>query len=93
MHEVYYTKGLAQRDPKWQKYHQHVHTSAIALANMAKIIKPKKLITYHRIYHMDIQKNDDNTKEEIIRREKAIIEEIKSIYDGEVYNGHDLDIF
>ena len=42
---------------------------------------------------MDIQKNDDNTKEEIIRREKAIIEEIKSIYDGEVYTGHDLDIF
>lgn len=42
---------------------------------------------------MDIQKNDDNTKQEILKREKAIIEEIKSIYDDEVYNGHDLDIF
>ena len=42
---------------------------------------------------MDIQKNDDNTKQEILKREKLIIEEITSIYDGEVYNGHDLDIF
>lgn len=93
LHEVYYTKGLAQRDPKWQKYHQNVHTSTIALANMAKIIKPKKLITYHRIYHMDIQQNDKNTMIEIKQREKAILDEIKSIYNGEVYNGQDLDIF
>ena len=42
---------------------------------------------------MDIQKNDDNTKQEILKKEKVIIEEIKSIYDCEVYNGHDLDIF
>ena len=26
LHEVEYTAGLSAREPKWQKYHQEVHT-------------------------------------------------------------------
>ena len=60
LHEVEYTAGIAAREPKWQKYHREVHTLSTDLARVAGKAKPKKLVTYHRIYHMNIQDNRIN---------------------------------
>ncbi len=93
LHEAYYDGGLAQRAEHWQKYHSSVHTSSVALGKMCNEIKPKQLITYHRIYHTMIFDNSINMTKHIKDREYAILEEIRSVYDGEVYNGQDLDVF
>ena len=61
LHEVEYTAGLAAREPKWQKYHREVHTLSVDLAEIAKKAGPKLLVTYHRIYHMEITRQDTRT--------------------------------
>ncbi len=93
LHEVFYTAGLAQRAEHWQKYHSSVHTSSVALGEMCNEIKPKQLVTYHRIYHTMIFDNSINMVKHIKDRENAILEEIRSVYDGEVHNGQDLDVY
>lgn len=93
LHEVFYTAGLAQRAEHWQKYHSSVHTSSVALGEMCNEIKPKQLVTYHRIYHTMIFDNSINMVKHIKERENAILEEIRSVYDGEVHNGQDLDVY
>lgn len=93
IHEVFYSEGLKQRTPQWQKYHQSVHTSSYDLAKIAKAAHPKLLVTYHRIYHFDMYNDDLDIDQEVKKRSESILTEIKSIYDGEVVNGQDLDIF
>ena len=94
LHEVEYTAGIAAREPKWQKYHREVHTLSTDLARVAGKAKPKKLVTYHRIYHMNIQDNRINLEAEMNRRSEAILQEIRDAgYDGDVVNGRDLDVF
>ena len=94
LHEVEYTAGIAAREPKWQKYHREVHTLSTDLARVAEKAKPKKLVTYHRIYHMNIQDNRINLEAEMNRRSEAILREIRDAgYDGDVVNGQDLDVF
>ncbi|MCD8067955.1 MAG: MBL fold metallo-hydrolase [Lachnospiraceae bacterium] len=94
LHEVEYTGGISAREPKWQKYHREVHTLSVDLAGIAKKAQPKLLVTYHRIYHMEIQDNTKNLDAEMAWRCEAILQEIKDAgYDGEVVNGQDLDIF
>lgn len=60
LHEVEYAAGISCREPKWQKYHREVHTLSTDLAQVAKKANPKLLVTYHRIYHMNIQDNRKN---------------------------------
>ena len=94
LHEVEYTAGLAAREPKWQKYHREVHTLSVDLAEIAKKARPKLLVTYHRIYHMEIQDNTVDVGAEMARRNEAILEEIRNAgYEGPVVNGMDLDVF
>ena len=94
LHEVEYTAGLAAREPKWQKYHREVHTLSVDLAEIAKKAGPKLLVTYHRIYHMEIQDNTVDVGAEMARRNEAILEEIRNAgYEGLVVNGMDLDVF
>lgn len=94
LHEVEYAAGIACREPKWQKYHQEVHTLSTDLAWVAKKAQPKLLVTYHRIYHMNIQDNRINLPAEMARRDEAILDEIRTAgYDGWVVNGQDLDVF
>ena len=94
LHEVEYAAGIACREPKWQKYHQEVHTLSTDLAWVAKKAQPKLLVTYHRIYHMNIQDNRINLPAEMARRDEAILDEIRAAgYDGWVVNGQDLDVF
>lgn len=94
LHEVEYTGGLSQRTPQWQKYHRAVHTLSTDLAEIAKIAQPKLLVTYHRIYHLDVFAPGQDTRAEVKRREALILQEIRDAgYTGEVVNGHDLDIY
>ncbi len=94
LHEVEYTAGVAARQPKWQKYHREVHTFSTDLAALAQRVRPKLLVTYHRIYHLDIQDNTRDIPAEIARRDEAILREIRAAgYDGKVVNGQDLDVF
>ena len=94
LHEVEYTGGLSQRTSQWQKYHRAVHTLSTDLSEIAKTAQPKLLVTYHRIYHLDVFAPGQDTRAEVIRREALILQEIRDAgYTGEVVNGHDLDIY
>lgn len=94
LHEVEYTAGLADRDPKWQKYHREVHTLSCDLARVAQRAQPRLLVTYHRIYHFNIQDNISELGWEMSWRCGAILGEIAEAgYDGRVVNGMDMDVF
>lgn len=94
LHEVEYTGGLSQRTSQWQKYHRAVHTLSTDLAEIAKIAQSKLLVTYHRIYHLDVFAPGQDTRAEVKRREALILQEIRDAgYTGEVVNGHDLDTY
>lgn len=94
LHEVEYAAGISCREPKWQKYHREVHTLSTDLARVAQTAQPGLLVTYHRIYHMNIQDNRIDLPGEMARRDAAILEEIRQGgYQGPVVNGKDLDIF
>ena len=94
LHEVEYSAGIACREPKWQKYHQEVHTLSVDLAKIAAKAHPRLLVTYHRIYHMEIQDNTRDVEAEMARRNTAILQEIHDAgYEGAVVNGQDLDVF
>ncbi len=94
LHEVEYTEGVAVRLPKWQKYHREVHTFSTDLAGICRAAKPGLLVTYHRIYHMEIQDNTRDVAGEIARRDEAILRELRQAgYRGPAVNGRDLDIF
>jgi len=94
LHEAEYTAGISAREPKWQKYHREVHTLSTDLAEVAKKAQPKLLVTYHRIYHMNIQDNKRDVQGEMERRSAAILEEIRTAgYDGKAVTGWDLDVF
>ena len=80
LHEVEYTAGISVREPKWQKYHREVHTLSVDLAEVAKASRPRLLVTYHRIYHMNIQDNAVDVEQEIERRCAAILQEIRDIF-------------
>ena len=56
--------------------------------------QPKLLVTYHRIYHMNIQEYHINLAAEMARRDEAILDEIITAgYEGYTVNGRDLDVF
>ena len=94
LHECQYTEGLACRTVDWQTYHRNVHTMSTDLASIARMAKPKLVVTYHRIYHMNILDNRKDLKTEMEIRYEKILQEIRSAgYDGNVVNGQDLDIY
>lgn len=94
LHEVEYTKGLQERTPQWQQYHRNVHTLSTDFAAIASEAKPKLVVTYHRIYHMDIFSTELDVQKEMVKRNEAILQEIKDAgYEGKVVNGQDLDVF
>jgi ribonuclease Z len=76
IHEVYSYQGYQNKKPVWQAYHRSHHTSTRQLANLAKSVKPGLLVTYHTLFWG--------------YSPKAILEEIREIYDGKVVVGTDL---
>jgi ribonuclease BN (tRNA processing enzyme) len=79
VHEVYSDAGFARREPEWQRYHAHAHTSAAALAALATKARPRLLVLYHQLLW-------GTTPDELVA-------EIRRGYDGAVAFGNDLDVF
>ena len=76
VHEVYSYAGFLNKTPDWQKYHKGHHTSTLELGEIAKRIKPNKLVLSHILFW-------GSTPDEIYK-------EISSVYDGEVIVAEDL---
>ena len=68
VHEVYSYAGFLNKTPDWQKYHKGHHTSTLELGEIAKRIKPNKLVLSHILFW-------GSTPDEIYK-------EITSVYDG-----------
>ena len=79
VHEVYSYQGYQSRSDAWKAYHANHHTSTLQLGEIAREARPGKVILYHILYW-------GSTEEELLK-------EIRSVYQGEVHVGRDLDIF
>lgn len=94
LHECEFTEGLQTRNPQWQTYHKNVHTLSVDLGKMCSISKPKQLITYHRIYHMNMLDNTIDINKEIQERNQKMIQEIRSGgYEGIIHHGEDFEVY
>ncbi len=78
-HEVISEQGLSKNTPFWQNYHNRAHTSSLSLAGLANKSKPKLLVLYHGLFYGT--------------REEEVLQEVRSVYDGEVVLAQDLDIY
>jgi len=79
VHEVYSVKGFAGRVKVWQDYHSKAHTSSVELGELAQKVQPEVVVLTHQLLW-------GATEEELL-------EEIRSVYDGRVVFGRDLDIY
>ena len=79
VHEVYSVKGFAGRVKVWQDYHSKAHTSSVELGELALKVQPEVVVLTHQLLW-------GATEEELM-------EEIRSVYDGRVEYGRDLDIY
>lgn len=79
VHEVYAQKGFETRTPAWQAYHAAHHTSSIELGEIAAESQPGLVVMYHILYWG--------------ASEEDLLDEIKSVYTGNVAVGKDLDIY
>jgi ribonuclease BN (tRNA processing enzyme) len=79
VHEVYSSRGLANRDQQWRDYYAAHHTSAAELARIAAAARPGVLVLYHQLY---CGSGDDE-----------LLEEVRAGYGGMVVSGRDLDVF
>ncbi|MBN1434651.1 MBL fold metallo-hydrolase [Candidatus Fermentibacterales bacterium] len=78
LHEVYSAHGLSLMDPEWQAYHRAMHTSSEELALLAREVRPGLLVLYHHLLH-GVPEED-------------LLGEIRTLYDGPVMIGKDLQI-
>jgi ribonuclease BN (tRNA processing enzyme) len=79
VHEVYSQQGFERREPTWQKYHSHMHTSGIQLGEIASKVNPKKLVLTHLLLW-------GATTE-------SLIQEIRQNFKGEIHCGEDLGCY
>jgi ribonuclease Z len=79
VHEVYSSAGFAKRPPEWQAYHARYHTSARELGAIASRAQPALLVLYHQLIWSST--------------EEALLQEVRSAYDGKVVSARDLDVF
>ena len=79
IHEVYPQKKFDELPNDWKKYHSKNHTSTLDLGRIANEIQPKILILSHVLFWG--------------ASEKDILNEIKTMYQGKVIVGQDLDTF
>ena len=80
MHEGYPTKSHAKLPADWSAYHTAFHTSAVDIARIANVAKPKLVVLYHQL----TWKGDPLS---------MMTDEIAETHKGAVVNGTDLDIF
>jgi ribonuclease Z len=79
VHEVYSQAGYETKSEDWKAYHAVHHTSTYELAEISRAAKPGKLVLYHILSWGS--------------SEAELLQEIRSLYQGEVFVGQDLDIF
>lgn len=79
VHEVYYHQGWLKKNDFWKNYHQDNHTSTLELAEIASQVKPKILICYHTLYWG--------------ATDQDLLDEIASVYSGQVFISHDGQIY
>ena len=79
VHEVCSAKGLAEREPKWQRYHGAYHTTGLDLGRLAAIAQPKLLLLHHML--------------PFGQPEAQIIEEIRENFEGDVIAADDLGVY
>lgn len=91
VHEVYSATGVKQREPKWYKYHTRVHTSSIALADIAAQVNPDMVIFYHQLFMVAPDESGNMVTDQ--EREEEMIQEIQEKFQGQVVSAKDIDIF
>ena len=79
VHEVYSQAGFEEKDEDWKAYHAVHHTSTLELGEIARVAKPGRVVLYHILFWGS--------------SEAELLQEIGSVYQGEVFVGQDLDIF
>ncbi len=80
VHEVYYARGLEdRRRSDWKEYHHAHHTSTEELARIAEKARPRLVVLYHILY-WGADAED-------------LLDEIRTVYKGEVRVGRDLSVF
>jgi ribonuclease Z len=79
VHEVYSQAGYETKSADWKAYHSVHHTSTLELAEIARKAEPGKVILYHILFWGS--------------SEAELLQEIQTVYSGEVHVGADLDIF
>jgi ribonuclease BN (tRNA processing enzyme) len=67
------------------EFRRRHHTSSIELAQIANIVKPALLITYHRSTSAEDPAQDED--------EDVLVGEIRQTYKGRVVAARDLDVF
>ena len=79
VHEVYSVEGFKKRPEVWQTYHADSHTSSVEVGHLARRVKPGLLVlTHHLLWGSTPEK---------------LLEEVRSVYDGPVVFGEDLDVY
>lgn len=84
IHEAYSMLTFGYVTEPLQEYRRKHHTSSLELAELATRARPKLLVLYHRANPGGVGRPNP---------EEAVIEELRSEYDGQVVTGHDLDVF
>lgn len=79
IHEAYYKKAYDKRSQFWKDYHADNHTSTLELADIANELKPKRVVIYHTLFWGG--------------SEQDMLDEVGTIYDGEVIISRDLDVY
>jgi ribonuclease BN (tRNA processing enzyme) len=83
IHEAYSMLTYDEVTEPFREYRRAHHTSSLELAELARRARPKLLVLYHRANPGGVGGPNP---------EEALIEELRSVYDGEVVTGHDLDV-
>jgi ribonuclease BN (tRNA processing enzyme) len=85
IHEAYSQQTYRSVPRKWQRYRREHHTSSRELAALAARVKPGLLVLYHRANAGGAMTLADP--------ETALLDQVRSLYDGRVVTAHDLDVF
>lgn len=85
IHEAYSQETYERVSRKWQRYRRKYHTSSKELAELATRVKPGLLVLYHRANAGGAMRLSDP--------EKALLDQVRRLYDGRVVTAHDLDVF
>jgi ribonuclease BN (tRNA processing enzyme) len=91
IHEAYTLASFEKISPAWKQYRQAFHTSSSELAEIANKAKPGLLILYHRGNAGCDQARTQECRD--AGSEEQLLKEIRELYRGKVFAGHDLDVY